>query len=142
MPVVRDFESCRLALEDPGDPATGLSPSRLCSWTGQTCGPTRADGPEVSLCPRFEDVSRAPCPVCAAQGRQSCLRHDPEYNLYAYANCPEAWYLGQRELFAAYAETLSVLAREIAGPDAPPPSHGGHAPENTPRAPRPPRRTS
>ena len=69
-------------------------------------------------CPRFEAVSRAPCPVCAAQGCPSFLRHDPEYNLYACPVCPEAWYLGQRELFAAYAEVLADLARPLT-PTAP-----------------------
>lgn len=114
MPLVRDFESCRLGLDDPGDPAVGLPSARLCSWTGQPCGPGPDQGPQVDECPRFEDRSRAPCPACALRGRQSALRHDPEYNLYACPECPEAWYLGQRELFAAYAETLARMARDIA----------------------------
>ena len=119
MTVVRDFESCRLALDDHDDESPGQGPCRLCSWTGEPCGPTRADGPEVSACPRFAAVSVAPCPVCAAQGQARSLRHDPEYNLYACPACPEAWYLGQRELFAAYAQVLAELAPTPTGPAKP-----------------------
>lgn len=98
---VRDCDTCRLATTDPGDPETGIPSARVCSWTGQLCG--EAEGaPKVCDCPRFGDISGAPCPVCASQGIDTALRHDAEYNLYACPVCPEAWYFGQRELFKAY----------------------------------------
>ena len=100
--------------------------------------PPRTKAPRCPNAPVSRTAPAPPCPVCAAQGLQSALRHDPEYNLYACTRCPEAWYLGQRELFAAYAETLAEMARDIAAAQPSPP--GLNRPTPTPGHP-PDRRT-
>lgn len=112
MPVVRDFASCRLALQDPGDPDAGLPGGRICSWTGLDCGPGPCDGPQVRDCPRFETPGRAPCPHCAYRGRETELRRDPEYGTLACPRCPEGWFGSDRELFQGYATVLAWMAGE------------------------------